>query len=395
MSDIFLSYRRQDSLSATGRLADRLEQHFGPKRVFRDYDSIVAGKDFADAINSAISVSTVVLAVVGPDWVEARDGQGHRRLDDPGDFVRIEIETALRTEVPVIPVLVEGAKMPPAEALPESLQAFSRCQAVELTESRWRDDADRLIANLQAQFAIESEQDAVDDKGGEKINVFARFALDMLELATHPRRLIARRQTGHALDHVRAFVFLLACLLLGNVALVSGLGLPGPFSWLLVGELFGIIMITLLSVPLTLAWRLWGARTDFRQVTLIFAYIYGCAWLGFCAGALLIVMGMQMVDAEVFERYLAIFRLPFPFADRIQWAQALLDSTMQGPAMGMSVIAALVWLIAALWGIAAWGAFRLTYNLGRLRAIGATASWIGLLALVIWLASLASQAEGI
>jgi hypothetical protein len=391
MSDIFLSYRRQDSLSATGRLADRLEQHFGPKRVFRDYDSIVAGKDFADAINSAISVSTVVLAIVGPDWAEARDGQGRRRLDDPGDFVRIEIETALRTEVPVIPVLVEGAKIPPAEALPESLRAFSRCEAVELTESRWRDDADRLIANLQAQFAIESEQATPDNGGGENINVLARFALDMLELATHPQRLIARRQTGHALDHVRAFLFLLACLLLGNLALLSGVGLPGLFSWLFVAELVGVMLITLLSVPLTLAWRLCGARTDFRQVTLIFAYIYGGAWLGFCAGALLIAIGVQMVDAEVFERYLTIFRLPFPFADRLQWAQALTESTMQGPAIGMTVVAWLVWLIAVLWTIGAWGAFRQTYNLGHLRAIGATMSWFGQLALVIWLASVASQ----
>jgi hypothetical protein len=392
MSDIFLSYRRQDTLSATGRLADRLEQHFGPQRVFRDYDSIVAGADFADAINSAISVSTVVLAVVGPAWADVRDGQGRRRLDDPKDFVRLEIEAAFRAEVPVIPVLVEGATMPPAEALPTSLQAFSRCQAVELAESRWRDDADRLIASLQAQFAIESELPPLaEGGGGGAMDVFSRFALDMLELATHPRRLIARRQTGHALDHVRAFLFLFACLLLGNLALVVGLGVSGVVSWLLVGMLFGGILVTLLSVPLTLAWRLCGARTDFRQVTLIFSYIYGGAWLGFCAGALLIVMGMQVVDAEVFTRYLAIFRLPHPLADRLLWAQTLLDSTMQGPAISMATIAALVWLISVVWVVGAWGAFRLTYNLGRLRAIGATLIWLALLALVIQLASAARQ----
>ncbi len=392
MSDIFLSYRRQDTSSATGRLADRLEQHFGPQRVFRDYDSISAGADFADAINGAISVSTVVLAVVGPDWGDARDARGRRRLDDPGDFVRLEIEAALRAEVPVIPVLVEGARMPPAEALPPSLQAFSRCQAVELTESRWRDDADRLIATLQAQFAIESEAPPLAKGGGAgAMDVFSRFALDMLELATHPRRLIARRQTGHALDHVRAFLFLFACLLLGNSALVIGVDLTGAFSWLLVGILFGIIVVTLLSIPLTLAWRLCGARTDFRQVTLIFSYIYGGAWLGFCAGALLIVLGMQVVDAEVFPRYLAIFRLPHPLADRVLWARTLLDSTMQGPAISMASIAALVWLISLAWVVGAWGAFRLTYNLGRLRTVGATLAWFALLALVVRFASVAGQ----
>lgn len=391
MSDIFLSYRRQDTSSATGRLADRLEQYFGEQRVFRDYDSIVAGADFAATIDRAIGVSTVVLAIVGPGWVDARDQQGRRRLDDAGDFVRLEIESALRAELPVIPVLVEGAKMPPAAALPPSLEAFSRCQAVELTESRWRDDADRLIASLQSQFAIESEAQPLPGRGDGTIDVLSRFALDMLELATHPRRLIARRQTGHALDHIRAFVFLLACIALGNLALVVAWALPRPISWLLVGTLFGLVVIALLSVPLTLAWRLCGARTDFRQVTLIFAYIYGGAWLGFCGGALLVVMGMQVVDPEVFTRYLAIFRMPFPIDDRLLWAQTLLTSTLEGPAIAMTVVASLVWLITAIWAVGAWGAFRLTYNLGRLRAIGATVIWLGLLALVAWLAGAAAQ----
>ena len=391
MSDIFLSYRRQDALSATGRLADQLEQYFGPQRVFRDYDSIIAGADFADAINSAISVSTVVLAVVGPDWADARDSQGRRRLDDQGDFVRLEIEAAFRAEVPVIPILVAGAKMPPAEALPTSLQAFSRCQAVELMESRWRDDANRLIGSLQTQFAIESEAPPSPSGNREAVDVFSRFALDMLELATHPRRLIARRQTGRTLDHVRAFLFLFACLLLGNLALVIAVGVADVFSWLLVGMLSGLILITLVSVPLTLAWRLCGARTEFRQVTLIFSYIYGGAWLGFCAGALMIVLGAQLVDAEVFTRYLAIFRLPQPLAERALLAQTLLDSTMQGPTIGMATLAALVWLMSVLWVVGAWGAFRLTYNLGRLRAMGATLIWLALLALVIQMASMASR----
>lgn len=391
MSDIFLSYRRQDTLSATGRLADQLEQYFGPQRVFRDYDSIIAGADFADAINSAISVSTVVLAVVGPDWADARDSQGRRRLDDQGDFVRLEIEAAFRAEVPVIPILVGGAKMPPAEALPPSLQAFSRCQAVELMESRWRDDVNRLIGSLQAQFAIETEALPSPAGNSEAMDVFSRFALDMLELATHPRRLIARRQTGRTLDHVRAFLFLFACLLLGNLALVIGVGVSDAISWLLVGVLFGLILITLVSVPLTLAWRLCGARTEFRQVTLIFSYIYGGAWLGFCAGALMIVLGAQLVDAEVFTRYLAIFRLPQPLAERALLAQTLLDSTMQGPAIGMATLAALVWLMSVIWVVGAWGAFRLTYNLGRLRAMGATLIWLALLALVIQMASMASR----
>ncbi|HMY06495.1 MAG TPA: toll/interleukin-1 receptor domain-containing protein, partial [Accumulibacter sp.] len=83
MADIFLSYRRGDSQSATGRLADRLISHFGTARVFLDYQSIVSGENFAEAIRRSIGTSVVVLAVVGPHWLEIRDAEGRRRLEDP------------------------------------------------------------------------------------------------------------------------------------------------------------------------------------------------------------------------------------------------------------------------------------------------------------------------
>ena len=130
MSEIFLSYRRQDSQSATGRLADRLAAHFGPERIFRDHESIVAGEDFAEAIARAIFASSAVLVVIGPGWLDARNPNGQRRLDDPRDFVRLEIESALEQDVPIVPVLVEGATMPGADAVPASLRAMTRQSSV-------------------------------------------------------------------------------------------------------------------------------------------------------------------------------------------------------------------------------------------------------------------------
>jgi hypothetical protein len=100
---------------------------------------------------------------------------------------------------------------------------------------------------------------------------------------------------------------------------------------------------------------------------------------------------MQVVDAEVFTRYLAIFRLPFPLDDRLLWAQTLLTNTLEGPAVAMTVVASVVWLITAIWAIGAWGAFRLAYGLGRLRSLGATLIWLGLMASVVWLAGTAAQ----
>jgi len=125
MSDIFLSYRRDDSRSATGRLADGLQAVFGAERVFRDLDSIAPGLDFQASLERAIGGASVMLVVVGPRWADMRNAQGRRRLDDPQDVVRREIEAALAAGLPVIPVLVEGAAMPSAALLPASLAGLT------------------------------------------------------------------------------------------------------------------------------------------------------------------------------------------------------------------------------------------------------------------------------
>lgn len=398
MPEIFLSYRRKDSQSATGRLADRLEEHFGPERVFHDHESILAGDDFAAAIQRAINASTVVLAVVGPDWLDARNDAGTRRLDDPADFVRLEIEAAFDAGIPVVPVLVEGAAMPGAAQLPASLAGFSRCQAAELSESRWRYDADRLIATLQGRFAIESVRPALAETPGQGglFNSVARLSLDLLDLATHPTRLIARRQTGLAIDHVRAFAFLLTCLLVGNTALLIGLNVhPGPSSiggsvggilgWLMSGELIGLILITLISVPLTLAWRATGTRVEFGQITLITAYLYGGAWLGLTGGLLVLGFGIQLVDATVFDRVVALLGgqvpgAPATLAERGVLAEAMLRQALHGPAAAVMSVSVLTWSITALWTVVAWGSFRNAFGASRLKAALATLLWLAMLA---------------
>lgn len=393
MADIFLSYRRQDSQSATGRLGDRLTAHFGPMRVFRDRESIVAGDDFAEAIRRAIGTSVVVLVIVGPDWLTARTADGRRRLDDEADFVRLEIESALLGGVPVIPVLVEGAVMPAATVLPPSLAHFARCQATELSDTRWNYDVDRLIAMLQARFAIESEQ-AVPGSGSAgdgHLNLFARLALDLLELAAHPTRLIARQQTGHALDHVRAFMFLLAVLVLGNFAFLLSVGAQSLGEWIAVGVILGLLTVTFLATMLTLAWRIVGTRIEFRQVTLILAYIYAGVWIGFCAGALLAATGVQLVAPEVFTDYLAIMRTAAPLAQRMAEARALIEQTLHGPAAALFVIACLVWGIAIVWTVVAWGAFRNSFGCTRLRALAATSVWLAILLTLTQLAALAGR----
>ncbi len=118
---IFLSYRREDSRAITGRIYDRLSAHFGEPAVFRDVDSIPVGTDFRSQINKTIDRADVFIAIIGPRWLDIRNAQGERRLDLVEDYVRVEIETAMAKDIPVIPLLVDNAQMPRADELPDSL----------------------------------------------------------------------------------------------------------------------------------------------------------------------------------------------------------------------------------------------------------------------------------
>ncbi len=148
MARIFISYRREDSGGYAGRLYDRLRQHFGPNNLFMDVDTIALGLDFVEAIETAVGSCDALLAVIGRQWLDITDTTGQRRLDNPEDFVRLEIATALDRNIRVIPVLVGNASMPRSTDLPEALQQLVRRQALEVSD-RFHPDVDRLIAALE------------------------------------------------------------------------------------------------------------------------------------------------------------------------------------------------------------------------------------------------------
>ncbi|MGB7858647.1 MAG: toll/interleukin-1 receptor domain-containing protein, partial [Pseudolabrys sp.] len=148
MGAIFINYRREDSISTAGRLYDRLSQTFGRKNIFMDVDHIPAGVDFVTHLNSQVAACNIILVVIGPHWLEAKDENGGRRLDSPDDFVVIEIATALARNIRVIPVLVDGARMPKAGELPNSLKALARRQAVEVRQLHFGRDAEALLERV-------------------------------------------------------------------------------------------------------------------------------------------------------------------------------------------------------------------------------------------------------
>jgi len=158
----FITYRRDDGGGYAGRLYDQLSKHFGAESVFMDIDTIEPGTDFVKIIKDALSRCDILLVLIGKGWLNAADATGQRRLDDPEDFVRLEVQTGLESNIVVIPVLVGGAKMPSVQELPDALTGLARRNAFELSDIRRNTDVEKLIEVTKKILGLNSEQSAHD-----------------------------------------------------------------------------------------------------------------------------------------------------------------------------------------------------------------------------------------
>lgn len=207
MSKIFISYRRDDSAGYAGRLYDRLAEHFGPDRIFMDIDVIEPGVDFVQAIQAALRDCTVVIVMMGNLWLDIADQSGQRRLDDPNDFVRLEVETALgRPDVTVVTALVRGARLPPAAELPPSMRGLLSRPHKLLTDERFHEDVQTLIA--MAEEALQDPVEAVLRANRTRWIAVAPWVMLGLFLAPLAARL------GN-MDGLEAHSLILVTLLLG------------------------------------------------------------------------------------------------------------------------------------------------------------------------------------
>jgi hypothetical protein len=144
MPGVFISYRREDSAAYAGRLFDILSTEFGQENTFMDLTTIEGGDDFSVVIERKLDVSDALLAVIGTHWLTVTEPNGGRRLDNAGDFVRLEIGKALERGIRVIPVLVGGASLPHPNDLPSNLQALCERQAMEVRDSHFHADVKEL-----------------------------------------------------------------------------------------------------------------------------------------------------------------------------------------------------------------------------------------------------------
>jgi hypothetical protein len=179
-SGIFISYRREDSEGEAGRLFDDLERSFGEKSVFLDVVGIQFGRDFRKIIDQNVTACGALLAIIGPRWALIEDANGAKRLDNPNDYVRLEIATALARDIPVIPVLVREAKMPHIDQLPPDLRDLAYRHCVELSHSRWHSDVALLTSALkQTVFGPETGESQARQADREQQQQSARQAEEL------------------------------------------------------------------------------------------------------------------------------------------------------------------------------------------------------------------------
>lgn len=157
--EIFINYRRDDEPGMAALLYSELEKTFSPDRIFMDVeDGISPGHDFVRVLEEQVAQCNIMLAMIGKGWLSAADDEGRRRLDNPEDFVRIEIESAIRLGKLVIPVLLNKTEMPRARELPDSIKSFARCHAVWFTQQRFRVDAQGIVKAIQQELSKEEER---------------------------------------------------------------------------------------------------------------------------------------------------------------------------------------------------------------------------------------------
>jgi len=164
---VFISYRRGDAAGYAGRVNDRLSRELGHDLLFMDVDAIPLGSNFVKVLREEVGKCQILLALIGRNWIDARDEQGRRRLEDPDDFVRIEIATALARDIPVIPVLFDEVGIPPADSLPDNLKELALRNGLHVHHESFHVDLDKLVKALEGTLGRLAQPPAPPPKPAE------------------------------------------------------------------------------------------------------------------------------------------------------------------------------------------------------------------------------------
>jgi len=383
MVEVFLSYRRADAAGSAGRLFGSLSPCFAAGGIFRDVDSIEAGEDFDDVIRDALRTAAVVLVVIGPRWLELRADDGTRRIDDPRDYVRREIELALASDTVVVPVLVEHAAMPAAGSLPPAIRELAQRHAVDLSDRRWADDVQGLVTQLERRGIVVPKPDQHARPPAHRVvaSALAEFFPSLLSLLHRPRRFLRRRAADRPPDLTRAGVFFTVTVLLGVALLRSGYTpRQSIVSFALTVLVAGLVATVALSAPLWLAWRLAGATRHYSKLLVMLLHQAAVLHLAMMLIAWVLVVALDLRSMNVIGETIGEAMTP---GTSIGTAFATIRRRLEPLArsgelrLGL-VLAALVLALAAGWTAWSWGAYRDVFGLSRARSVAALAILISI-----------------
>jgi hypothetical protein len=387
---IFVSYRRQDTQSATGRLCDKLQLHFDAAQVFHDIESIEPGADFAATIAAKVSSSTVVLVMIGPRWLESIGTDGRRRLEDPGDYVRLEVATALRRRIPVIPVLVEGATMPSASALPDVMRALAQHQAHEISEQRWQYDSDLLVQELEKFVAPDREgTEVAPTLGGALLRSVIGYPADFVRLLVRPRRqLLARLKPPDVVARAVVF-FVMSHLVAAWLFVFEDLVASVP-AFVLYGVPMGAFNLLLVVIPLHLAARIVRAPSHAPSTMVVVAYLSSVFTTLVAAGAAALWSGLELGAPSIGPAMREALYADLPLDVRIMRLSDVIQPAIGGPFFAGFALTILIWLYAAGWLAIASSAIRDMWRISGLRALAVLILFAMMMAFVVGFVAIAA-----
>ena len=370
MGLIFVSYRRDDTQSATGRLCDKLQEHFGADQVFHDIESIEPGDKFATTITSKIAASSIVLAMIGRHWLDATGMDGRPRLFDPADYVCLEIATALRHKIPIIPVLVEGAAIPRASSLPDSIADLAARQAHEITEQRWQYDSDRLVQQLEAfvPSGHDKAEEGTSTLAQTLLRAVAGWPSDFIQLLMQPRRQLAAllKQPSFFL---RALVFfVISHTAAASLFVIEELVTSVPM-FVLTGPSSGAFILLFVMIPVHLSARVVRAPSHAPSTLVMLGYIQSVVMLLVATGVLVMWAGLTLANPDIGSDLRPLVYSDTPIEARVAQIMGVFEAAMGRTFLGGFAVAILIWLYAAGWLLVAITAFRGVWRVSWLRAL--------------------------
>ena len=364
MPEIFINYRRNDSSGYTGRITDQLRNCFGAEQIFRDHETLDSGVRFKQEIQDSILSSSIILVIIGREWLAIEKKTGKLRLNLEDDFVRFEIEKALAYGIPIIPVLVGGAQMPSLDILPKEIKKIAELNAHHLTETHWDADIAELIRILASKTGLDdisqSKEHSISAHWSSSLLPVVYVIPDFLSLIRHPKQFLRKRSFGRPKDLLNALVFFTLIVLIAEIYLSITWQSENYSFWgfVFLGIPFWFLITLLISVPLWLSWWFVGARDHYQRIIVILFYQMAVVIIIFFIAGIIVVTGLTFRNPDVMQTGFQILKNPDEL-DKYQHVSNIFSEAMVGiPAfitlgLGLGILS-----ILPLWLISAWGGYR-------------------------------------